>query len=170
MNTKPITAQTIESLLARTEEVGECMEWQGYVGNGSPQVSHNGRVTTVRKLMRELQGKPTGKGVFTGVNCGNPLCVNPDHLVDRNMRQHGQMMASRIDYTSPVRTAKLQRAAAGRRKISAEGIAIALSDPRPAAQLAPELGVHRSLIARIRRGQAHRQVNASINPFAGLMR
>ena len=170
MNTKPITTQTIESLLARTEEVGECMEWQGYVGNGSPQVSHNGKITTVRKLMRQLQGVPLVKGSSVGTRCGNPLCVNPDHLIERNARQHAQMMASKIDFRSPVRTAKLQRAAAGRRKISAEGIAIALSDPRPAAQLAPELGVHRSLIARIRRGQAHRQVNASINPFAGLMR
>lgn len=170
MNTKPITAQTMESLLARTEEVGECMEWQGYVGNGSPQVSHNGKITTVRKLMRELQGKPTGQGIFTGVKCGNPLCVNPAHLVDRTMKQHGQMMASRIDYTSPVRVAKLQRAAAGRRKISAEGIAAARTDPRSCEKVAEDHGVHKSLIARIRRGQAHRQVNASINPFAGLMR
>lgn len=170
MNTKPITTQTMESLLARTEEVGECMEWQGYVGNGSPQVSHNGRMTTVRKLMRELQGKPAGKGVFAGVNCGNPLCINPAHVIDRNMRQHGQMMASRIDYTSPMRTVKLQRAAAGRRKITDEGIAAALTDPRSCEAVAADHGVHKSLIARIRRGQAHRQVNASINPFAGLMR
>lgn len=170
MNTKPIATQTMESLLARTEEVGECLEWQGYVANKSPQVSHNGKMTTVRKLMRVLQGRPAGNGVFTGVKCGNPLCVNPAHLVDRNMRQHGQMMASKIDFDCPVRTAKLQRAAAGRRKITDEGIAAALTDPRSCEAVAQDHGVHKSLIARIRRGKAHRQVNATINPFAGLMR
>lgn len=170
MKTRQITFQTMESLIARTEEVGNCMEWQGYVGNGSPQVSHGGKIITVRKLMRELQGKPTSKGIFTGTTCGNPLCVNPSHMVDRDMRQHSRMMTSRIDYNSPVRTAKLQRSAAGRRKITDEGIAAALTDPRSCKEVAEDHGVHKSLISRIRRGQAHRQVNASTNPFSGLMR
>jgi len=29
MNTKPRAKHTIDSLLARTVEVGDCMEWQG---------------------------------------------------------------------------------------------------------------------------------------------
>lgn len=124
----------------------------------------------MRKLIRELQGQPTGRGIFTSVKCGNPLCVNPDHLIDRNMRQHAKMMASKIDYDSPVRTAKLQKLAAGRKKISDEGIHAARTDPRSCREVAEEFGVTKSLIARIRAGKAHRQVNAQSNFFAGLMR
>ena len=170
MNKRKITFHTLETIMQRTQEVGDCVEWQGYVANRSPQVSHGGKITTVRKLIRELQGRPTPMGVFVSATCGNHLCVNPAHLIDRTMSQHAKMMSSKIDYDAPVRIAKLQKSAAGRRKISDEGVAAALSDPRSSRAVADEHGVHKSLIARIRRGQAHRQLNAKTNFFAGLMR
>lgn len=170
MNTKQRAKHTIDSLLARTVEVGDCMEWQGYTANNSPQVSKNGKMITVRKLIRQLQGVEVAKGTFTSAKCGNPKCVNPEHFTDRTMKQHAKFMSGRIDFQSPIRIAKLQKSAQPRRKISVEGVAAALGDQRSCAAVADEFGVHKSLISKIRRGVAHRQVSSSVNPFAGLMR
>jgi hypothetical protein len=55
-------------------------------------------------------------------------------------------------------------------KASAEVVHRILTDPRPAAHLAAEMGISRSLVQKIRAGKARKQVSASLNPFAGLMR
>ncbi len=54
--------------------------------------------------------------------------------------------------------------------MSAAGLAIIRTDDRKAEDVARELGVSKSLVKKIRRGEAYREVNAAINPFAGLMR
>lgn len=168
--TTRIRNHTIETLLARTIEVGECMEWQGYYGRNCPQVKHGGKLRTVRRVIRELQGREMKKGMFVSTSCGNPKRINPEHLIDRNARQHSQAMSSKVNYLSPTRVAKLQKSAEPRRKISDAGVQAALCDPRTCEIVAAEHGVHKSLISKIRRGEAHRQFNAATNPWAGLMR
>jgi hypothetical protein len=167
---RKMTFHTLESLMARTEEVGDCKEWQGYFANASPGVKHGGKMTTVRKLIRILQGKERPPGTMTSVSCGNHRCVHPDHLIDRDATAHARVMASNVDYASPTRTAKLQKKAEPRRKISDEGVQAALGDPRTCQAVADAHGVSKSLISKIRRGQSHRQTNAAANPWAGLMR
>ena len=64
MNTKKHAIHTAESLLARTIEVGDCLEWQGYFANGTPYVSNNGKMTSVRRLFSGLLGKDFVAGGF----------------------------------------------------------------------------------------------------------
>lgn len=169
MNTKPKTYHTIESLMARTEEVGNCIEWQGYFQNRAPYVQHGDRFLAVRRLIKELLGAHHGEKLSYGTSCGNHRCVNPDHIVARNVAQHMKYLTSKADYNNPVRIAKLQKAAAKRRVLNDEQVFQAYSDPRTCAEIAVDLGVSKEIVSRIKRGKSNRTVIAKNNPFWGLM-
>jgi hypothetical protein len=167
---RPTIVQTLDSILARTDEVGDCLEWQGIMGNNTPQIRIARKLHMVRRVIRDMLGNPAAKGSYLAPSCGNPKCVKPEHIIERTRAQHMKRIAGMIDHNHPIRIAKLQRHAAHRRALGIEGEAIVRTDPRPAQAVADELGVSKSLVNRIRRGDGYRQVDASSNPFAGLMR
>lgn len=161
---------TIESLMARTIEIGDCMEWTGYCQNETPFVVSGGVKWMVRRLVKHLQGRPLYPGVHFGTHCGNPKCVNPDHIAERRKADHMRLMAKNVDHNHPIRIAKLQKAAESRRVLSDESLAMIRSDDRNDRIVAADFGVSKSLINKIRQNKSRKIVNASINPFAGLMR
>jgi len=161
-----ITQHTLETLLARTVEVGDCREWQGYIANDTPQVSHRGKMMTVRRLMFELQGKAV-EGYYIAPKCSNSKCVNPDHAIARTSKAHHKVMNQNVDFNGLLRIIKLQQVAKGRRKLTDEQVSQIRIDPRPSRAVAAEHGVSKGLVCLIRIGKAHRAVTA--NPFAGLM-
>lgn len=165
--TRVITQHTLETLLARTVEIGECREWQGYIGNDTPQVSHGGKMMTVRRLMFELQGKAI-EGYYIAPSCGNFRCVSPEHAIARTNAAHIKRMNQNVDPNGLLRLIKLQQVARGRRKLTDEQVQQIRSDPRPSRAVAAEHGVSKGLVCLIRAGKAHRAVSAS--PFAGLMK
>lgn len=165
--TREIKRHTLETLLARTVEVGECNEWLGYIANAVPQVSHGGKVVTVRRLMFELQGKDV-EGYYIAPKCGNPRCVNPDHAIARTRKAHHKLMSRNVDHGGLLRIIKLQQAARGRRKLTDEQVQQIRNDPRPSRAVASDHGVSNALVCLIRAGRAHRPISS--NPFAGLMR
>lgn len=163
------TLHTVESLLARSEEVGNCIEWQRYFQNGTPYVQHGDKLVAVRALMMELLGNVYQERMFFGVNCGNKACINPEHIVARSMKTHAKHMANNADHNSPIRIAKLQKAAAKRRVLTDDQVMDVLMDQRTCKNIAQELGVSSSLIAKIKRGESNRMAIAKNNPFWGLM-
>jgi len=165
--TRVITQHTLETLMARTVEVGECNEWLGYIANDTPQVSHGGKMMTVRRLMFELQGKAVD-GYYIAPRCGNFRCVNPSHAIARTKKAHHKIMNQNVDPNGMLRIIKLQQVARGRRKLTDEQVQQIRSDPRPSRAVAAEHGVSKGLVCLIRAGKAHRAVSAS--PFAGLMK
>lgn len=167
--TRKITFQTIESLMARTIEVGDCLEWAGRFINRVPVVLHERKTQTVRRVICELKGQKIHKGWVVGPACGNPKCVNERHFVVRNATQHAQAMLRSYDPRAPKLIAKRQSRSPWR-KTSDEDVHKMRTDPRPSRVVAQELGVHRSLVSRVRKGDVHRQVNASANPWAGLIK
>lgn len=168
---RPKVIHTLDTILARTDEVGECLEWQGITASsGAPLVKFDGKLMTVRRVIRQLQGKPAVEGNFLAPSCGNPRCIKPAHIVERTPSQHAKQMSACIDFRSPLRIARLQKATAHKRVVSEEGLALIRSDARTAEEVARELGCSKSLVSKIRRGEAYRQVNASANPFAQLLR
>lgn len=169
MNTRPKTYHTIESLMARTEEVGNCIEWQGYFQNKAPYVQHGDRFLAVRRLIKELLGGNESGKLSYGTTCGNRRCVNPEHIAARNVRQHMQYLTSKTDYKNPIRIAKLQKSAQKRRVLTDEQVFLAFSDPRSCAEIAQELNVSKALVAKIKRGESNRTAIAKNNPFFGLM-
>lgn len=164
---------TVESLRARTIEVGECWEWQGYSAHGTPQVfapseGSKRRMVSVRRLFRELitgQAQPDG---FYSVSCGNVECVNPDHTLFRTGRNHYKSMAKQVG-KSPTRGLKISQyhRTSGRAKLDeSKAQEIRLSN-ESGPVLAERYGVNRSLISSVRRGTAWKCLT---NPFRGLLK
>lgn len=169
MSKKP-TIHTIESLLARTIDVGECQEWQGYVcNNHNPKVFHEGRLHSVRRVLCMLAGQTIPKGFFVGHTCGNHKCVNPAHTAVRNMRQQAKVMSKQVDHAHPSRVLKLTEAAQVRRKLTDEQLHEIIMGDMSRRVLAEKFSVHPSLISRIRSGKAHRMSAARNNPFFRLI-
>lgn len=170
---KPVTKHTVESLRARTIEVGECWEWQGYSAHGTPQVfspagNPKRRMVSVRRLFRELiAGQPQPDG-FYSVSCGNVECVNPDHTLFRTEKLHFKAMGKKVG-SSPVRSLKLSQyhRTNGKAKLSeSKAQEIRLSN-ESGPVLAERYGVNKSLISRVRRGEIWKCLT---NPFRGLMK
>lgn len=163
---KKATIHTIESLLARTVEHGNCKDWTGYAPNKTPKVFHNGKMQSVRAVLLELQGKAKPpKGFFLATRCQNPYCVNPEHIIARSPKQHAVRMAKCVDHENPVRLMRITEKAQIRRKLSDEQVQTILLDTRSCRELGELFQVNQSLISRIRRGQAHRLTMAKNNPF-----
>lgn len=169
MNTRKKTVHTLESLLARTEDYGDCMEWTGYCQNKAPYIQHGDEFLAVRKLIWRLLGNDTTGKLLYGNKCGNKKCVNPDHIAPRNMKAHATMMAKNVDHQSITRVAKLSKAAQKRKALTDEQVSNILLDHRSTREIADDFGVSKTLICRIKAGRSHKMVNAKNNPFWGLM-
>jgi hypothetical protein len=165
---KPKKIHTVASLLERTVEVGQCKEWTGYFAGKSPAVFHEGRLQSARRILCLLIGKHVPEGHFVTTSCRNQKCVNPDHLLTYTPRQHMSYMAAQVQYMNPKRILKLSVSAQGRRKLSDDQIKVILSGEDSCVVLAKEFHVNKSLISKIRRGEAHRMTLARNNPYWSL--
>lgn len=96
---RPKVIQTLETILARTDEVGECLEWQGIMHNGTPQIRIDRKLLSVRRAIRERKGNPAGPTVFLAPSCGNQKCVRPEHIMARTKTQHMLAMGKLIQHT-----------------------------------------------------------------------
>jgi hypothetical protein len=162
---------TLDMIFDRCEPVGECYEWQQYVNKDKrPMARHEGAAVYVQRLVIELSGMAPTFEWHAKTTCNNPRCCNPAHLKAVCAKKAMANMWRGNNYQDPTYLAARQRAAAGRTKASAEMVQRILTDPRPAAHLAAEMGISRSLAQKIRAGKARKQVSASLNPFAGLIR
>jgi hypothetical protein len=169
---KPRTVHTLESLMARTVEDGDCLLWQGYITNKTPQVGAypDGKKTmvSVRKLMRELQtGKPQPKGSY-GNTCGKYACVNPDHTIWKSEAVHMKAMAKKRRVTN-VTASKLRqyRVETGQAKLcESEAQEIRLSS-ESGPVLAKRFGVSKSWVNKIKRGEVWRVLSS---PWQGLFK
>lgn len=166
---KPRTIHTTESLLARTVEEGDCLLWQGYIGNKVPQVLFDGRMQPVRRVLLTLAGKPPAVDDYVVPTCGNKGCIHPGHCKVVPKQNHLNEMALRAQ-TPSVKTLRIGKATATRRKTSAkinEEIASQIrGNTEPSRVWAARLGVHKSLVTRIRAGKAWSQIG---NPWRGLL-
>lgn len=157
---------TVQSLKEKTIEDGDCWEWQGYCANGTPSVSHDGKMISVRRLFTQLLGGQLREGYYVP-KCGNKICVNPQHTTYNDPKQH-MKKANRNALKSPTRRLKIQlykRATVA--KLTQEKADEIRSSSETSRVLAARYGVDKSIICRIKSGQAW--VNLS-NPFAGLIR
>lgn len=168
---RTITIQTIESLMQRTSVEGDCIEWSGYVYAGNnPQVSHAGKMVAVRKLVMLLNERKVPDRAYYKTTCGNDLCVRIEHIKVVDQQNHMVSMAKNVRHQHPLRIAKLQAAAAHRRKLSQDKVNEILVSDEPSRALAEVYGVSHGTITKIKANRARRVVSASVNPFAGLMR
>lgn len=167
---KKVTIHTLETLFLRSNEVGDCIEWNGYFQNKVPFVNHNGNFMSVRRLIFDLIGRKYEPKTFVGVICENKKCINPEHLILRSMSDHISFMAHNVNHNHPVRITKLQKAAKNRRIFTDEQIADIRCNEKSSAQIARELNVSKSLISKIKRNKSNRVISATSNPFAAMFK
>lgn len=166
--TRPQTTWTAAALLAHTHDDAGCMVWAGrmHSQNGAPLVDHQGRRRMVRRLLLELLGRNVRPGDFVRCRCETPGCINPDHLRVLPRATHMREVAASVNRNEPVRRAKIAATRRARHAVltPAQVQEIRASD-ESAAALGRRLGVNKSLVARIRRGEAWAD---HTSPWAGM--
>jgi len=168
---RTVTIQTIDSLMERTSAEGDCIEWSGYVYAGNnPQVSHDGKMIAVRKLVMLLHERKLPERAYYKITCGNDLCVRLEHIKVVEHKKHMTQMAKMVLHNAPTRIAKLQQMAFSRRKLSDQQVQDIIMSDESSRTLAAVYGVSRSTISKVKAHRARRVVSASMNPFVGLMR
>lgn len=152
---KPMKEHTIDSLRARCEEEGHCWLWTGYFGNGVPMVYSKGRMRSVRLVLLELQGPVRRSAKYFAPTCGNAACVCPDHIAQRHPAEHMAHMGRNVDSRGPARRIKLTaHARATKAKLTIEQAREIRMSTESGPVLAERYGVSRSIVNRIRRGEA----------------
>lgn len=162
------TMQTLEGL-SRWDD--DCLEWRGYmIKNLYPQVFHDGSMIMVRRLVMQLAGRETPPMSYYKTSCDNPRCIRLEHIKVVPSGKHMSNMAHAVDHQSPIRIAKLQKAATPRRKLTDEQVQEIRTSTAATRNLAARFGISKSTVCKIKANRSNRIVSATANPFAGLMR
>jgi hypothetical protein len=104
---KPMKPKPYERIMAKVKinELTDCWIWMGAKGpRGGGAIRVNGKVTSPRRLMYYIEKGPIPAGRKIGQTCGNPLCVNPNHLYvsdrERKKNQPDKPFVPAIDFAS----------------------------------------------------------------------
>ncbi len=149
-------------------EVGECWEWQGALQTNAPvpTMNFNGKVGPVRRHIAEHLGLPI-EGKLATCNCGNALCVNPDHVVLVTRRKLQQRIAKEIRHAvNPVRMKRLADRARAHSKLTPEQVQAIREASGKQRDIAALFGVSQATVSSIKRGRTWRDYS---NPFAQLI-
>jgi hypothetical protein len=154
----------------KIRECGDCWEWIGNPksehGKRYPQASIDGKWWNVRRYVYSLH-KELRSGLSVVPKCGNPYCINPEHCKALTERQKCQQAAAKGAYSSVARSKKI--AVARRRafaKLDEAKVAEIRESDESGPKLAARYGIDKSLVNRIRRGEAWKDYSS---PFAGLL-
>ena len=166
---KPLAQHTVESIMARTVEEGDCALWTGYAQNRTPQIYDAGRMVPVRGLLSRLLGReePKERGYWAST-CGSDLCVKNQHTTYRTDSQHYAYMAKRMQ-TMPavqsIRRAKISKART--KKLTDDQVHEILHSNESSRVVAERVGISKSLVCRYRRGELGGTI--ATNMFMGLI-
>lgn len=146
----------LDVIKEKTIEVGNCMEWQGYVNGRTPFTSIGGRGIPVRSLVALRLGMKTEGKIVTNC-CNNVLCVAPAHLKIMGKSEfHSYMGKHRIDQQAIARRMKISVAVRKRAKLTPEIAAKIRVEPGTQEEIAKIYGVCKRTIGNIKRGEIWR--------------
>lgn len=165
--TEEETTLRIMSVMDKTHEDCDCLIWHGATnGVGHPKMRTDGMSCSVRRFVWELHKGELEQSQLVTTTCGQASCLNPAHL-----KLTTKSKVSKINNARP--DVKMRRAASAARtnqakfgKLSMEIAREIRESEKDGKQLAAELGVHPSLISKVRQGRAWVDRR---NPFMGLM-
>lgn len=169
--------EILERIAGRYIEEGECWIWTGAtVQGGRPYLTLTDRRVQAsnrkhrykRHPLRKLIAKAKNiyrKGDVNPSKCGNPLCVNPDHVVSIPKKKHMSQLG-RMGGTDPKRMVTIQTSTHPGKKLTDEQIVAIRASTDSSAAIAKQFGVSSALISRVRLHQTRKH----LNPFAGLIK
>ncbi|RMX08513.1 hypothetical protein D8I35_05400 [Corticibacter populi] len=163
--------EPVEQFVRRTLEdcvptVDGCMLWSGknVSDDGYPIGRYLGRSVSLRKLIHEVSaGTPLPGSHFIETTCGNPKCLEPDHLVQvtrsAKLKGHAKPMSQRW------KTAMAKRRGS---MLDESMVAHIRASDKSLRELSKELGgIPQSTISQVRSGRTWKTYTAS--PFQGLI-
>ena len=157
---------SVESILARCVEFGECVEWtQGVNSAGHPTMSYQGGGKLVRRVLAQMSDMHID-GRKIRMRCNNARCVNPAHFV---LVTHQQLMiaagrAGKLTSVSKsVRCAMARRATA---KLTPEVVAEIRGSSETLKVLAKRYGVGTTCVANARNGRTWGSQVAATSVFS----
>jgi hypothetical protein len=147
----------LDRLQDKTVEVGDCLEWTGYVNGKTPATSVGGTGIAVRSLIALRLGWDTQGKIVTNC-CGNNLCVNPDHLkMMTKSKFHSHIAKTKVDAQALSRRMKISRAVRQRSKLTLEQANAIRNHPGPERVIVEEFGVNKTTVSRIRNGHTWKE-------------
>lgn len=164
----------LDRIRMNSVDEGDCWLWEGYMSrNNTPYVyAKNEQGKHVHTPARRAIAKETGKfreGYVYYAVCGEARCVNPEHVrgapegVARR-RILDRALSGRSDLVRRQKITKARQTTYA--KINMEAARDIRAWDGPARVKAEQYGISKSMVDRIRRGQAW--VESAPNPFAGL--
>lgn len=176
----PITQTLIDEtmlmmrVVMNIEEVGNCWEWTGAVGNtGLPIINLRQPIEgiprkgccLVRRFVYMLAGHNLIPRKPIDCRCNNRLCVNPDHLFQSSIKKVAQKAAKAGAWKGEARSRKISAAKRKNAKININIAREIRLSTEPGPVLAAKYGIHKSQVNNIKRGVAWRDYST---PFVGL--
>lgn len=149
------------------EFADDCWLWTGATAARNPIVRMPGQpCTTVRRVVLELDGRPASPRQPCTTTCGEPLCVNPAHVVASTVKAVAKKAAKRGAWSTPGRIAKITATKRKSSTLMSMDLARTIrQSSEPLADVAARHGLKLSHVKVIRLGRIWKD-NAS--PFAGL--
>lgn len=157
----------IEQIRKRVVEEGDCWNWTGALqACGSvPTMQYQGKVGAVRRFILLEQGVNLSKRLAT-YTCGNPFCVNPEHVAPATRRAVQRRTTAEVGYQSTLLyRKKLSDSARTRAKLTTELAGQVRDAEGSQSAIAARFGISQSVVSSIKRGKTWRNYNG---PFAGL--
>jgi hypothetical protein len=153
---------TLNEIKAMCIEDGDCLIWQGYVNGSTPMVRYEGKKVGVRRILLKASGVVV-RSPYVGSRCLNPLCVCPEHAVQRSKEEQGRAACKNSNTADQkVRVALAAKRRAKHPQHVVDGIR---SDEGRIRDIAARWGVSPEWARRIRLGTGRAELS---NPFAGL--
>lgn len=164
-------AVTLDFIHSQCEEVGDCLEWQGYMGQGAPRVydretCHYFMVRRV--IVEQARGLVIPHGMRCSARCGNARCVLDAHIMLRSYTQIGQATSKAGRYSTPsIRAAKTTyRRSRNNLKLSIEKAREIRASDLSSDKEAAKHGVSGALVRSIRANRVWREAVAGSSVFA----
>ena len=143
---------TVERILARCTEEGDCLIWPGAMAQSVPIIYTNGARATRRSARRALWEMTRGtipKNRFASCSCGEVRCLALPHLVLMTKHQIGKRLAATGALSSPVRKAKLAAVKQAASPLTWDDVK-RIREAGNGLAIAKELGVSQMTVWRIR--------------------
>lgn len=153
---------------SKCEESGQCWEWNGAVQTHghTPTMRHNGVVGSVRRFLAIEMGKKV-EGKIVTQKCGNPLCVNPDHIAVMPRGELQRRISKTINYkVNTARAKKISDKSREGAKLTVEKAEEIRQSTQTQRLIAKAYGVTQATISCIKTGRTWRDYK---NPFAAIV-
>lgn len=160
---------TLEGYVAkRVVDDAGCLRWTGYVYNGHPGGTLNGRKFLVRRAVYEAAHGAIPRGLIVRCICETPLCVADDCLKLTTYKAVAKVCGAQGLMSGPVRSARIAevKRAGKQAKITQEDARAIRASDETGVVLAARYRLSQATISKIQLGQVRREFTG--NPWQGL--